>query len=86
MDIRLDAGKYTITGTITEGNGNTNFTMGLLMPEVIFMNFAEREVPLSPFPNSGINPTLFIVVIGAALLYAGGLIATRKYKITITKR
>jgi hypothetical protein len=35
QDVWLEEGAYTITGTIAEGNGNTNFKMDLLMPEVI---------------------------------------------------
>jgi len=88
-DIQLTAGVYTVVGTITEGNGNTNFTMGILMPEVIFMNFAEAEVPLADFKaigSGGVDLTFTIVAAGVGLFYIAGLIVSRKYKITITKR
>ena len=87
-DIRLTAGVYTITGTITEGNGNTSFTMALLMPEVIYVSFADGEVPLTNFDAimGGFDLTFIIVAAGVGLLYIGGLILSRKYKITIAKK
>jgi len=62
-DIRLEAGVYNITGTITEGNGNTNFTMALRMPEVITIGFAQAEVPLAPGPmQQGYTPSAFLII------------------------
>jgi hypothetical protein len=49
-DIWLGAGTYTVSSTITEGNGNTSFSLNILTPEVIYLDFAEQEVPLACCP------------------------------------
>jgi len=79
VDVWLAKGTYSITGTITEGNGNTNFTMALLMPEVLTMSFAEPEVPLipSPFQDGGSGTLTFLFIsLGANALLIAALIWT----------
>ncbi|MCL2768430.1 MAG: DUF5011 domain-containing protein, partial [Synergistaceae bacterium] len=77
-DISLKAGTYSITGTITEGNGNTNFTMALLMPEVLTMTFAQPEIPLAaaPFaPSEDTSHMIFIyILIGTSTILLGLLV------------
>ena len=77
VDVWLAKGTYSITGTITEGNGNTNFSMALLMPEVITMTFSDPEVPLtqSPFPGAGPGTLIFLYIsLGVNVLLIAALI------------
>ena len=69
-EIWLEAGIYTITGTITEGNGNTNFTMALRMPEVVYMDFAQAEIPLGAWQQAGNQhlPIYLISILGVSFV------------------
>jgi hypothetical protein len=75
-DVSLKEGTHIITATIREGNGNTNYRVDLLMPEVTELKFPEPEVPLVDSPSAmdveNRFSTLFFIVIGGIVIYAIG--------------
>jgi len=44
---RIDDGRYELAVTVTSANGNSKYSIDLLMPELITLTFAQQEVPLS---------------------------------------
>jgi len=86
----LDAGVYTVTGTITEGNGNTNFSMAFLMPEVLTITFAENEIPLAAFPiQANQSFPVYVIPLTAVLILLLGIIIyieNRKPQLTKPKK
>jgi subtilisin family serine protease len=79
----VEEGSCALAVTITDGNGNCSFNLGLLMPEVITMQFAEEEVPLDKDAPLGAAPAsanashaplyaaiLALICIAAAITYA----------------
>ncbi len=55
-------GTYRVETTIATAKGSNKYTISLLMPEVVTINFEEEEVPLVGLPTTD-NPNTFDIVI-----------------------
>jgi hypothetical protein len=79
-DVNVAQGNVTIRASIVVGNGNTNFTLTAVTPEVVTMTFPEQEVPLAPImpglADTTDNSRLLIFIIIAEAVIILGLGAT----------
>jgi hypothetical protein len=58
---KIDQGKYELVITVDMANGNSKYSIDLLMPEAVVYYFSEGEVPLAGMPQIapiGSNPII----------------------------
>ena len=71
----VDEGKYDLVVKVDKANGNSKYTIDLLMPEVVWVTFSEEEVPYGDLPASGSNDGgdgyLLYSIIGIGVLLVG---------------
>jgi hypothetical protein len=70
----IDEGNYELQVTVDKANGNSKYDIQLLMPEVMYVTFAEDEAPLSEMPQTGFADPAYVILVAAGVLLGSGVV------------